>query len=136
MNVSSCYCYFAIKGDFPPDDVSTTLEINPSKHWAIGDKRKNGGYYDFALWETGFTKIEYPEIEMRCAEAIRGLRGKEGLLKQIKEKYNVSFFLEIVPSIYDGKEPVIEFGKEVIEFCYLTETDIDIDMYVYPFEEN
>lgn len=135
MDVTTCYCYFAMKGNFLPDNITKTLEINPTKQWFIGDKRNDGRYYDFALWETGFTKIVYPEIEMRCVDAIQELLGKENLLAQIKEIYDVSFVLEIVPFIHDGKKPIIEFGTDVLKFCYLTNTDIDIDFHIYPFEE-
>lgn len=135
MDATSCYCYFVIKGNFDPNEVSKKLGVKPTKQWAVGDKRKNGGTYNFALWETGFSKIEYPNIEIHTKNAIRELQGKEDLLAEIKSMHDVSFTLEIVPSIYNGKEPIIEFGHEVIKFCYLTNTDIDIDMYVYPFED-
>jgi hypothetical protein len=135
IDVTTCYAYFAIKGAFPTSEVSRLLGVSPTKQWDIGDKRKNGSLYKFALWEVGYTKIQYPDIEMRCMDVIRELIGKENLLMQLKEAYDVSFVLEVVPSIENGKVPIIEFGSEVIKFCYLTETEIDLDMYVYPFNE-
>ena len=57
-------------------------------------------------------------------------------LKEIKKEYDVSFTLEIVPSIYAGESaPCLAPNRAVIEFCYHTETDIDIDLYVYDSSE-
>lgn len=132
-DVSTCYCYFAIKGDFDPQYVTERLSLMPEMSWAIGDCCNNGTKFDFALWEFHRTEIKYPECEIQCIDAIRELIGKEDILIDIKNTHDVSFVLEIVPSICNGEKPVITFGKEVIKFCYLTDTDIDIDMYVYPF---
>lgn len=133
-DVSNCYCYFAVKGVFDPEEITQLLNVQPTQSWAIGDDRKNKiDQHTFALWETGKTIIKYPELEIQCVKAIRELIGKENLLLELKQKHDVSFTLEIVPSIVNGKKPNIELGKEVIKFCYLTDTYIDIDMYVYPF---
>lgn len=40
----------------------------------------------------------------------------------------------IVPSIYGEEKPLMGFNEEIIEFCYLTGTTIEVDMYVYPDE--
>ena len=49
---NSCYTYFKIVGNFNPDDISALLNLTPEKSWKIGDLRRNGTKYDFALWET------------------------------------------------------------------------------------
>ena len=54
MNIrNSCYTYFKIVGNFDPDKVSEILNLTPEKSWKIGDLRRNGTKYDFALWEIG-----------------------------------------------------------------------------------
>lgn len=50
---NSCDTYFKIVGNFDPDEVSKLLNLTPDKTWKIGDLRRNGTMYDFALWETG-----------------------------------------------------------------------------------
>ena len=48
-----CFTYFMIRGNFDPTDITTILGLSPSTQWRIGDTRKNGTKFDFALWEYG-----------------------------------------------------------------------------------
>ena len=64
------------------------------------------------------------------------LQDKIQLLNRIREENDVSFVLEIVPSIYVGDiNPCLAPPLDVIDFCHATRTEIDIDMYVYNSEE-
>lgn len=134
---TSCYTYFAIKGNFPPDEISKILNLTPTKQWAIGDLRRDGkSRYDFALREYGRCDEYDVDVENQCLKTISDLRAKINDLKYIKKNYDVSFVLEIVPSIIvEDTHPAIGFNQDLIEFCYLTETSIDIDLYVYNREE-
>lgn len=51
-------------------------------------------------------------------------------LKKIKTVYNVNFTLIIISQIYNVEKPVIKFNNKIIEFCYLTGTEVIVDMYV------
>lgn len=127
-----CYTYFKITGHFNPDEISRILDLSPSKQWKIGDLRKNGTEYDFALWEYGRCDEYDVYVENQMMETIKGLLSKVKELNEIKRKYNVYFTLEIVPSIYaGGTNPCLAPNKDVIKFCYETDTDIDIDLYVF-----
>jgi len=87
------------------------------------------------LWECGFTLVTYPDIEINCVDAVRELIGKETLLNNVKREFDVEFVLEIVPTICDGIPPIIDINKDLIRFCNLSDTSIDLDMYVYPFTD-
>lgn len=62
---------------------------------------------------------------------VRLLKSKIPLLLEIRKTYKVTFCINIVPSIFNEETPVIAFNREIIEFCYLTNTEIGVDMYVY-----
>ena len=129
---NSCYTYFAIVGNFNPDDVTALLNLTPEKSWKIGDLRRNGTKYDFANWEIGRCTEYDVEVKNQMRKTISVLQDKIPLLNQIREKYDVSFYLEIVPSIYaDDVSPCLAPSLDVIDFCHATRTEIDIDMYVY-----
>ncbi len=130
--VNRCYTYFAIKGIFNPNEITEILGLIPSQTWKIGDKRKFGnGHYDFALWEYGRNEIYDVITENQMMITISNLKSKVSLLREIKQKYDVSFILEAVPHIYAGEPtPALAPGREIIEFCYLTGTEIDIDLYI------
>lgn len=133
---NSCYTYFKIVGDFDPDDVTELLNLTPEKTWKIGDLRRNGTKYDFALWEIGKCTEYDVEVEHQMRKTIAVLQDKIPLLNQIRQAYDVSFYLEIVPTIYVGDtNPCLAPPLYVIDFCHATRTEIDIDMYVYDSED-
>ena len=129
---NSCYTYFRIVGDFNPDDISALLNLTPEKSWKIGDLRRNGTKFDFANWEIGRCSEYDVEVENQMRKTIAVLQDKIPVLNQIREKYDVSFFLEIVPEIYaNDTTPCLAPSLDIIDFCHATRTEIDIDMYVY-----
>lgn len=129
---NSCYTYFKITGDFDPDSISAMLGLLPSKHWRIGDKRANGTAYDFALWEFGRCDDYDVFVDNQMMRTLQPLLPKIEILKEIKRSNDVSFTLEIVPSIYVGETaPCLAPSAQVIRFCYETDTDIDIDLALF-----
>ena len=71
-------------------------------------------------------------VDNQMKKTIALLQNKISLLNQIKNEYDVSFFLEVVPMIYtDESTPCLAPSLEIIDFCHATRTEIDIDMYVY-----
>ena len=44
----------------------------------------------------------------------------------------MQFWITVVPTMYpEESTPALSLDREVIEFCYLTGTQIDVDMCVY-----
>ena len=133
---NSCYTYFRIVGDFNPDEITLQLNLTPEMSWKIGDLRRNGTMYDFALWEIGRCTEYDVEVENQMRKTIAVLQDKIPLLNEIREKNDVSFVLEIVPTIYVGDtNPCLAPPLDVIDFCHATRTEIDIDMYIYDSED-
>ena len=131
MTKNSCYTYFRITGVFDPDIISARLGLQPEKFWRIGDKRRNGTEYDFALWEIGRCEQYDVLTENQMHKTIAPLFDKVDLLNRIKEEFDVEFTLEIVPTIYVGNiNPCLAPSLKVIDFCHATRTEIDIDLYV------
>lgn len=129
---NSCYTYFKIVGGLNSDDVSELLNLTPEKTWKIGDLRRNGSRYDFALWEIGRCAEYDVEVENQMRKTIAVLLDKIPLLNQIRQENEVSFVLEIVPTIYvDDTNPCLASSLDVIDFCHVTRREIDIDLYVY-----
>lgn len=134
---NTCHTYFAIKGDFNPDQISDMLQLKPSKQWHIGDYKNNGTHYDFALWEYGRCENYNVNSEQQMLTTIEELIPKTDILRKIKQENDVSFVLEIVPQLYTGEtSPCLAPNKEVIKFCYETDTDIDIDLYIFDADGN
>ena len=72
------------------------------------------------------------ETEKQMMRTISELIPKIEILNQIREKYDVEYFLRVVPEIYSyNSHPCLAPSLEVIDFCHETRTKIDIDLYVY-----
>ncbi len=131
MTKNTCYTYFKITGDFDPDYITKKLGLPPCKTWKIGDTRKNGTKYDFALWEFGRCDNYDVMVENQMHITIDPLLDKVDILNEIKNEYDVSYTLEIVPTVYvDNTSPCLAPSLTVIDFCHATRTEIDIDLYV------
>ena len=128
---NTCYTYFKIVGDFDPDVVTKCLGLMPEKSWRIGDRRKNGTLYDFAMWMVGRVDDYDVMVANQMRKTIEVLQDKIDVLCQIRKTYNVSFYLEVVPSVYEGEiSPCLAPPLDIIDFCHATRTEIDIDLYV------
>ena len=128
---SSCYTYFMIRGNFDPDSITELLGLVPEKTWRIGDKRKNGTVYDFAMWQYGTCDAYDVYVENQMLKTITPLLSKISALKEIKQRYDVEFTLEVVPTIKSSEGvPCVAPSMEVMQFCCDTATKIDIDLYV------
>ena len=137
MNTKNeCYTYFKIVGNFDPDDISKILGLSPEKTWKIGDLRRNGTKYDFALWEIGRCAEYDALVENQMRKTIAPLTDKIHLLNKIRQTFDVTFGLEIVPTVYvDDINPCLAPSLDIIDFCHATRTEIDIDLYVYNSED-
>lgn len=128
---NSCYTYFKIVGNFNPDEVSELLNIKCEKSWKIGDKRSNDTQFDFSFWSVGRCDEYDVETANQMRKTIAVLLDKIDILNKIREENDVSFYLEIVPTIYlEDTNPVLAPTLDIIDFCHETRTEIDIDMYV------
>ena len=148
MEKTACYSYFYICSEgeilpdvgfsaaensfFEPDEITTLLGIHPDETSRMGDPRKYGpGTYPFSSW-TACRKDE-PALDAgeQCLAITRQLRDKIPALQKIARKYNAAIGIMIVPEVWDGEAPAMNFDREVIEFCHRIGASIQIDMYAY-----
>lgn len=156
MDHTRCYSYFSIcssgdvlpgqgfiaaeNSDFEPDYITEKLGIRPYETRKKGTPRKSfpglvmkedNLTYPFSDWCA--CKQNEPALDAleQCLQIVRMLRDKIPLLQEIKQDLSVDFAIVVVPEIYIGETPLLGINREIIEFCYLTGTEIDIDMYVY-----
>ena len=147
MNKTTCYSEFTIQSngkmtkngfkanrnsDFNPDEITKLLKITPYHTTVMNAPRINGvGNYPFSTWK-GCKKEEHTlGAEKQVQKIVEELKDKIPLLQQIKKLYDVRFYITIVPSIYNEEAPIIQFGKEIIDFCHKTRTEIGIHLYVF-----
>ena len=131
-----CYTYFRIVGDFDPDEISARLGIIPNDSWKPGDPKKDGSLHTFSCWTCGRCDEYDVYVENQMRKTISGLLDKIDVLNQIRNDYDVSFYLEVVPEIYvNDINPCLAPSRDVIDFCHATRTEIDIDLYIFSSED-
>lgn len=156
MNKTNRYSYFCIasngileniseniirfsaneNSDFNPDEITRKLGIQPFKTRKMCEERKNGhGIYTFSSWDACIQKVPALDAEEQCIKIVRMLRDKIPVLNEIKRQIDVGYYINIVPHIYNEEAPAIQMNREIIEFCYLTGTEIGVDIYVYDRED-
>lgn len=128
-------------GVFDPDDITKSLVIEPFRKWKKSDIRNKGldkkdprAIYGFSTWCAEKSTVDRLDVNKQCLDTIKKLKDKIPELLRIKSLYDVTFSIQIVPHIYNEEQPFVSFGKEIIEFCYLTGTGIAMDMYVYQID--
>lgn len=133
---NSCYTYFRIAGTFEPDEITARLGLRPDRQWRIGDLRKNGTAYDFASWTFGrCDRYEIITAE-QMLQTIAPLLAKTDILYRIKQEYDVSLTLEVVPTVHPGEStPCLAPTVQIMQFCLESGTELDIDLYVLEAEE-
>ena len=88
----------------------------------------------FSSWDAEKSDIGRLDVEAQVLGTIKNLKNKIPILKAIKEQYDVNYVIMVVQSIYGDEKPQIFFNKEIIEFCYMTDTTINFDTYIYQDE--
>ena len=149
MEDTTCYAFFLIRSAgkldyyngfipsensaFNPDEITNAIGIKPFKTIKYGTLRDNGkGTYNFSSWY-GCKQVE-PDVSrlQQCNKIVEELKSHVPVLMQFKEKYNLSFSIQIFPCAENKKcGDVIGFTREIIDFCYMTGTEIVVDMFLY-----
>jgi hypothetical protein len=88
---------------------------------------------DWSAWNGCRQDQPVNDVEGQCLRIVRQLHGNIDALAQFRRQYQAKFWLEVVPEyVVDAEQnPYIGFSREIIEFCYLTGTEIDVDVYHY-----
>ena len=131
MSENSCYTYFRITGDFDPDFLTDRIGLTPIQTHKKDHIRSDGSKYGFASWMYGLCDEYDVIVENQMHKTIDPLFDKIDVLKEIKSEFDVNFVLEIVPTVYpENAAPCLAPSLKVIDFCHVTRTEIDIDLYV------
>ena len=85
----------------------------------------------FANWAIGYCKDYNIDTSVQMEKSISILMDKKEELKQIREKNDAEFYLQVVPTLcVDESTPALAPSMTVMDFCYETRTQIDIDLYL------
>jgi hypothetical protein len=85
----------------------------------------------YSLWEIGTGIEESLDIDVQIKKVYEILKGKVEILNELRDKYALTFHLEIIPSIEDNKKPWMHFEDYIIDFLNDIKATMDIDLYIF-----
>ncbi len=129
MYGNGSYTYFCIVGDYKTEDVLKLLDMESIEKWDIGDEDEYDEKLDCAEIRLVESKEDTLILEEQAQEIVALLKPKIPVLQKILSKFDIQYFLEIVGYFGEDGIPAITFGEDVLEFCYLTKTVIECDLY-------
>lgn len=92
---------------------------------------KNPPLRRFSLWEIGTGYEESVDINDQLAKIYDLLKDKTDTLNKLREAYNLSYTIGIVPQIANDEKPALWFDHYIIDFAHQIKAVIDIDLYIY-----
>ena len=83
--------------------------------------------------EIGRNEIYNVDINEMVRYTLKDLFGKEEILLELKEQYNLKYYLERVPQLHadtTNVNPILSLAPDIVEFLYKTQTIDDLDYYI------
>lgn len=127
--------YFSLFGDhFNPDEVTSKLNINPTRTAIKGDAINELHSRKETSWTLSTEYEESLDINDQLKIVVNLLKDKVDALisLQMNHKLNSKFFIVVV--IEDGQAPALYFDSDFIKFAGLINAEIDIDLYANPYK--
>jgi len=127
MYQRSCLTYFCVIYDentFDAKDFFESLNLDYKIFERFGTNKSI---------EIGRNEIFDININEMVRVTLKDLFGKEEILLNLKKKYNLTYYLERVPSlVYDTDEPnqILSLEPDIVEFLYKSQTEDDLDYYI------
>ena len=135
MKNHKCRTYFRIIGDIEANELLSTLNVKADKIVNKGDiNPKSKKVWEYNDVKIGLNEKYNVDINEMIRETLKDLIPQTEMLANLKKEYNLGYYLVLVPEIYsDSDEPkqYLSLERDIIEFLYLTETEVDLDYYVY-----
>lgn len=121
-----------IVGDeFDVHKITDVLGVKPDYTWNTGDFIRNSGRKrDCSGWiySTGAEETLDVNTSLHKVEEVFG--SKEKQLVELKERYSLSYFIDIIIIIEEKSPPAFTLETPSIKFASRIGASIDVDMYV------
>ena len=101
------------------------LSVFIDESGSFGEYDRQSPYYIIAM------VFHDQSISNQMKKTIKPLIPKIDLLNEIRERFDATFTLEVVPSICcEHEKPCISPSMKVIDFCSKARADLNIDWYM------
>ena len=143
MDKTTMYAYISFTGnddvyDFPLEDVTEQLNVQPTRTWKAGDRvnEVTSRLHFFTCWKYESKTLETLDSDDVLLPILNAFNSKIDTINQLKQQLNLYVKIYIVISMFDGQSPGLYISPEFSRFAGTIDAMIGIDMYVYPFAES
>lgn len=120
--------FFFVGDEFNIDDVTKKMAITPTETWEKKDFRIKDVAY--TCWSLETEKESCRSVSQQFEKIMYLLRGKEIIIKQICNIYNVNVSFEITIYMENGDKPEMVLTKEIISYLASINAEVGFDLYV------
>lgn len=121
--------------DFKLSEVTNKLGIPPTETKKMGEWATPNRQYSLTQWKYSTGPIETLNFEMVCEKIINTFKDKIDIINELKSEIGIMPSFRAVTHIFDGVSPGYSFPIEVMKFAISIDAVLEIDQYVYGFEE-
>ncbi len=123
---------FTIGGDvFDPDDISKTLQLEPSSVRIKGEKINEYAKMKYSYWTISTDYEESLNASIQIKKIMKLIRNKVPELNYLKNKYKTEHGFVLVVNIEEGIGPTIILEKDFYDFLIDIDGFFTIDSYVF-----
>lgn len=142
MDKTSLYAYILFSGndDFPLEVVTERLGVQPTETWKIGEQVKpnhpiNQLLRSYTGWRFEIDTKETLDTEDVLRPLLEVFQSKTDTINRLIEELSLDVHLELVIQIFDGYTSGLVIYPEFSKFAAEINAFLDVDMYVFPFNE-
>ena len=122
-----CWTYFMVRYDenFDMKDFCQKLDL---------DYEHQKRYGTDEYMEIGSNYFYQQDVNQMVRQTLKNLFGKEDVLLELKEKYNLQYSLERVPTINTRSQepmPKLSLDNDVVEFLCKIGAKDDLDYFIF-----
>lgn len=139
MEQTSFYTYIKLVGndDFPLEEVTARLQIDPTDAWRIGDKAstKNPLGRLYTCWQYKVGPMQSFNVDDVLKPLYEQFHSKGDVINALKEQYDLAVGIVVVIEIENGEKPALTISPAMSQFASSIGAEIDIDLYAYAYNE-
>lgn len=143
----TCLTYLSV--DFPIDHEKNVALLQKGKEGSLEElgidpsakeeveralrARTDSVLWDYHHFEVGRNECYDIDVNRMLRVTLKGLFQNARALKQLAEKYHLSLFLTVVPTLVAGSEEPSQYlslERDIVEFLYFSGAKLDFDYYV------
>ncbi|WP_391122491.1 DUF4279 domain-containing protein [Psychrobacillus sp. L3] len=139
MEKTRVQAYFSLSNDddFPLDEVTKRLNIQPSRTTKVGEPLplNSARHYFSTTWQYGLGYKETLDVDEVLMPVIDKLESKVIDILLLKKDYNLVAKFYIVIEINNGRTPGLAIYTRASKLATEIDAVFDIDLYAYPYNE-